>query len=358
MIPKATCPRDYLGRGDAEQIAAIRKIKEERGDELTILGHHYQRAEIVYLSDFVGDSFKLCRDAADAAARYIVFCGVRFMAESARVLAREDQVVQHPESTAGCPMADMADAEQVQTAWDGVSALQPGKRLVPVTYMNSNVDLKAFCGRHGGVVCTSSNAARVFDWAYERGDTILFFPDEHLGTNTAHARGMDMDHVAVWDPSRGADQEDPERIARAELVVWRGFCHVHTRFKPEMIEEARRQHPGAHVIVHPECPRPVVDASDSSGSTAAIVDVVKNAKAGETVVIGTEINLVNRLAAEYPEVKVVPLAPSLCLNMSRITLGHLLWTLENLGCAGVVEVDRSLAREARESLERMLTLGG
>lgn len=358
MTNRTSCPREYLSRSDAELINAIGAIKQREGESLTILGHHYQAADIVRLSDFVGDSFKLCRDAAACQARHIVFCGVRFMAESARVLARPDQIVQHPEATAGCPMADMADIGQVEEAWRTLEAQRSDRRMVPVTYMNSNVDLKAFCGRHGGVVCTSSNASRVFDWAYGRGDTVLFFPDEHLGVNTAEARGMDMERVAVWDPAQVERQTQDARFAQARLVVWKGFCHVHTHFTAEMVARARGEYPGCFVIVHPECPRQVVAASDDAGSTAAIVKRIEAAKAGETIVVGTEINLVRRMAEEHPEVQVVPLAPSLCGNMSKVTLGHLLWTLENLGSAGIVEVDGGIAHEARQALERMLELGG
>ncbi len=358
MSEKESVLKDYAGRSDAELMALIREIKSREGERLTILGHHYQIRPVVELSDFVGDSFKLCRDAADARAKHIVFCGVRFMAESARVLARPDQLVQHPDPTAGCPMADMANRAQVEEAWQALRSVQPGRKMVPVTYMNSNVDLKAFCGRNGGVVCTSSNAAKVLDWAYSKGESVLFFPDEHLGRNTAHQMGMAPEDVAVWDRLGGARQAENPALAQAKLVVWKGFCHVHTYFTVEHIRAARAQYPGVFVMVHPECPREVVAASDAAGSTEAIVWRVREAQAGETVCVGTELNLVSRLAQEYPGVRVVPLAPSVCPNMSKITLPKLLWTLEHLGETDVVEVDSDVAGQAREALCRMLELAG
>ncbi len=356
MSKEDTCPREYLGRPDADLIESIGAIKSEQGERLTILGHHYQTDAIVDLSDFLGDSFKLCRDAANATARYIVFCGVRFMAESARVLARPEQAVQHPEETAGCPMADMADLPRVEEAWDALSRLQEGRRIIPITYMNSDVELKAFCGRNGGAVCTSSNASKLFDWAYSQGDTIFFFPDEHLGRNTAHARGQADDRVVVWDPRSVEAQSGDERFARAEVVVWKGFCHVHTAFTVEHVERIRQQYPGVHVIVHPECPREVVAKADSAGSTEAIVKKVREASAGETVCVGTELNLVSRLARRRPEVKIVPLSASVCPNMAKITLANLLWTIENLGSHNKVEVDPEISKEALLALERMLEI--
>jgi quinolinate synthase len=348
-------PREYLSFSADDLIERIRAEKKKADGKTTILGHHYQAAEIVRLSDFVGDSFQLCQDATKCDADNIVFCGVRFMAESARVVARPEQTVQHPESRAGCPMADMADLPQVEEAWKRLAELQAGRTIIPVTYMNSSVELKAFCGKHGGIVCTSSNASKVFDWAYTRGATILFFPDEHLGTNTALDRGMDPDMIAVWNPGLHDQQEDKGKLATAPLIVWKGFCHVHTHFTVADIESARANNPDAHVIVHPECPHPVVAAADSNGSTKAIVNKVAQAKPGETIVIGTEVNLVHRLNQEYPSVNVLPLAPSICGNMAKITLPGLLWTLENPK-AGIVTLDDDIVNYAREALERMLSL--
>jgi quinolinate synthetase A subunit len=247
-----SCPREYQDRKESDLKAAILAHKERLGKELTILGHHYQGDGIVELSDFVGDSFKLCRDAANSEAKHIIFCGVRFMAESARILAREDQVVIHPEESSGCPMADMADLPQIEQAWAALTALNPNRRIVPITYMNSNSELKAFCGARGGSVCTSSNAERVLKWAYGRGDMVLFFPDEHLGRNTAHNMGMEPEDVLVWNPRYADAHARDERYSSARLVVWKGFCVVHTHFKVEHIREMREANPEVFVIVHPE----------------------------------------------------------------------------------------------------------
>jgi quinolinate synthase len=343
-------------RSDEELIEAIRTIKAKQGERLTILGHHYQPEAITGLSDFLGDSFKLCRSAAEATAEIIVFCGVRFMAESARVLARPTQIVQHPNEDAGCPMADMADIVQVERAWDVLTRLQAGKRIIPVTYMNSDVEIKAFCGRHGGLVCTSSNAPKAFAWAYERGDTILFFPDEHLGRNTADLMGMDPENVLMWDPDKADEIANDARFAETPLVVWKGHCHVHTHFTVEQVHAARREYPGAHVVVHPECPRDVVAEADSAGSTELMVGKVAEAAPGETIVIGTELNLVTRLAHENPQLTVVPLSRSACPNMARINLANLLRTLEGLGEIGKVELDEEVSAQAKMALDRMLEL--
>ncbi|NQU43455.1 quinolinate synthase NadA [bacterium] len=350
-------PHEYLSRSDAELEKAIRAHKETLGSELVILGHHYQVDAVVGLSDFTGDSFKLCRDAANATARTIVFCGVRFMAESARIVARPEQVVIHPEETAGCPMAEMAELADVREAWKILSAMNPGRTIVPVTYMNSDADIKAFCGEHGGAVCTSSNAPRVFEWAWNKGDLVFFFPDEHLGRNTADKLGLSDREVLIWDPRYAEAHGRDERYSETRLVVWKGFCHVHTRFKVEQVEAARRDHPDAHIIVHPECPIDVVRAADSAGSTEAIVRRAQEAKAGETIIVGTEINLVARLARQNPDKTILPLVPSMCLNMAKITVSHVLWVLDNLGAIGVVQVAPETAVHARMALETMLEIG-
>jgi quinolinate synthase len=352
-----SCPREYQDRKESDLKAAILAHKERLGKELTILGHHYQGDGIVELSDFVGDSFKLCRDAANSEAKHIIFCGVRFMAESARILAREDQVVIHPEESSGCPMADMADLPQIEQAWAALTALNPNRRIVPITYMNSNSELKAFCGARGGSVCTSSNAERVLKWAYGRGDMVLFFPDEHLGRNTAHNMGMEPEDVLVWNPRYADAHARDERYSSARLVVWKGFCVVHTHFKVEHIREMREANPEVFVIVHPECPREVVAAADAAGSTEAIVKRVMEAKPGEVIAVGTEINLVARLAKKRPDVVVRPLIPSMCLNMAKLTTGHLLWVLDNLGAINVVKVDSDIVVNARKSLRQMLEIG-
>ncbi|MBN1867460.1 quinolinate synthase NadA [Candidatus Sumerlaeota bacterium] len=356
MSSSSRMPSEYARRADSDLIDAIRKTKDRLGGEAAILGHHYQREAIVDLSDFVGDSFKLCRDAAQAAARHIVFCGVRFMAESARVVARPEQTVQHPDVSAGCPMANMAFIVQVEEIWKVLAERLAGRRIVPVTYMNSSVELKAFCGRSGGVVCTSSNASRVFDWAYSRGDVVFFFPDEHLGRNTGNARGTDPARIRVWDPMQGEAQAGDPSMAGAELILWKGFCHVHTFFTVDHVRRAREAHPDAFVIVHPECTEDVVRAADAAGSTEAIVRAVSEASPGAVIVIGTETHLVSRLANTHPDKTVLPLARSVCPNMQRITLANLLWSLENIGEYNIVEVEEEVARDARVALERMLQL--
>jgi quinolinate synthase len=349
-------PPEYTTRADSDLTCSIRAIKKRLDKDVAILGHHYQRESIVDLSDFVGDSFKLCRDAASAGARHIVFCGVRFMAESARVVARPEQTVQHPDARAGCPMANMAFIVQVEEIWKVLTRRLAGRRIVPVTYMNSSVDLKAFCGRNRGVVCTSSNASRVFDWAYARGEVVFFFPDEHLGRNTANARGMDPAKIRVWDPMKGEVQAEDPAMTGVELILWKGFCHVHTFFTADHVRAARAKYPNAYVIVHPECTEGVVRAADAAGSTEAIVRCVAEAAPGSTIVVGTEANLVSRLSNRNPDKSVVPLARSLCPNMQRITLANLLWTLEHVGEYNVVEVPDEVAQDARLALERMLEL--
>jgi len=334
--------------------ARIVAAKSKWGDRVTILGHHYQRREIVAFADHVGDSFKLARDAAASDAERIVFCGVYFMGESARILAKPNQRVFMPDIQAGCPMADMADREDAELAWARIKGANPGRKVVPITYVNSTADVKAFVGAHGGIVCTSSNAGRAFDWAMERGDLILFLPDEMLGTNTAIAKGKR--HIALWDPHSAEGGVSDAELAKAEVVVWRGYCHVHTMFDLEDIKRARKQHPGATIVVHPECVPAVVDASDANGSTAFIVNLVQEARPGDTVVIGTEINLVRRLAQSFPEKNIVPLSPSVCPNMYKTDLKKLASLLETFNERLEITVDEAVARDARLALQRMMEL--
>jgi quinolinate synthase len=342
---------------EEEQIQAIREIKERRGDELVILGHHYQRESIVGVADYRGDSFWLSQKAAaNQTARYIVFCGVHFMAESARVLAAPHQRVFLPNLNAGCPMADMADIDEVELAWERIASVLGEDRVVPVTYMNSSAAIKAFCGERGGVVCTSSNAARVFRWVFDRGKRLLFLPDEHLGRNTANAMGIPREEQALWDRKRPDGGLDEGALRKARVILWKGFCHVHTHFRPEHVRRARERYPDVKVVVHPECPEEVVALADAAGSTSFIVRYVEDAPPGSTVAVGTEINLVSRLAHENPDKTVVPLSRSLCHNMYKITPGALLYTLENLGEVGEVHVPEGIARWARVALERMLEL--
>ena len=343
---------------DARNVRRILEIKKSFGDRLLILGHFYQRLPIVLLSDRVGDSFDLSSWAARAGrAEFIVFCGVSFMAESAGILRASHQRVYHPNPDAGCPMADMARADEVERAFTLVSE-RTGRRVVPVTYMNSGADVKAFCGRNGGLVCTSSNADRAFRWAYERGEVVLFVPDEHLGTNTADRMGIPEEARLLYDPSL-PEGENEERIStRTRLVLWKGYCHVHTWFTPEDVRRARVTHPEAEVIVHPECPREVTALADGVGSTAFILRRVESAAPGSTLVVGTEINMVAYLQHRFgADKKILPLARSFCPNMFKIRISLLRETLENLSEDDFrVEVDPRTAEDARVALHRMLEL--
>ncbi len=352
--------RPFRLRNDAEEehLARIRELKVLHGDRLLMLAHHYQRPEIVALGDLRGDSFALSRIAAEQdKAEFIVFCGVHFMAESAVILARDGQRVFHPNLNAGCPMADMVERPDAELAWDAlVKELGPNS-LVPITYMNSPASVKAFCGAHGGLVCTSSNARRTFEWAFERGERVIFFPDEHLGRNTAIDMGIPEDQQILWDPM--ADEwggNTVQQVRDSRVILWKGYCHVHTWFSPEHVDQARAKWPGCKVIVHPECRHEVVQMADGNGSTAYLVKYVEDAPAGATIVIGTEINLISRLAMENPDKTVVELARSLCPNMFRISLKHLRQTLENLGDLGEIIVPEPDRRDARIALDRMLAL--
>jgi quinolinate synthase len=305
------------------------------------------------LADFVGDSFGLSQSASRAPGKYIVFAGVRFMAESAAILCRPDQIVLHPDPDAGCPMADMASDEDVERAWKQIAGEKPP---VPVTYMNSTAGIKAFCGEHGGTICTSSNAEKTFEWAFKQSDRVFFLPDEHLGRNTALKYGIDPEDIAVWDPEK-KDGGDPDAYAQARVILWRGYCPVHQKFTVRDIEHVRRFYPRAVVLVHPECPTDVVQKADASGSTEFIRRyVAEKTQPGSQVFIGTEINLVQNLQAQYPDRLISKLHRSLCLTMYQITLGRLLYTLENLETFPRVEVPDSVRQYSRLALDRMLSL--
>lgn len=354
---RQTLPDEYLGLDVAEMQARVRDHKLRLGDDLCILGHHYQRQDVIDLADHRGDSFALSKIASELRAKWIVFCGVEFMADSARLLARPEQVVVHPDTSAGCPMADMAGTPAVERVWaelSGVIGTDAG--LVPVTYMNSDVETKAFCGRHGGTVCTSSNAGPVFDWAFARGERILFFPDEHLGRNTAWAKGLRGEDVLLYDPALPLGGHAPEALRRAKVLLWKGFCHVHTHFTVAMIERARAEDPGVKIVVHPECEREVVAAADAAGSTAFIIDWCREQPAGSRLKIGTELNLALRCQLDNPDRTVTPLDRSICPNMWKISLNDLLWALDRLGEVNVVEVEAGLAADGRRALERMLAI--
>jgi quinolinate synthase len=317
------------------------------------LGHHYQRDEIIRFADHRGDSLELSRLAANTDAPYIVFCGVYFMAETAAVLCSPEQTVIQPVIEALCPMAEMASRRQVSATWDALSSVWQDP-IIPITYQNSNADIKAFVGERGGAVCTSSNARRIFEWAFAQGGRILFTPDEHLGTNTALDMGVPENELGVWNPLR---PPDPETLKECRVVVWRGFCSVHTGFEVQDVEKARAEYPGAIVVVHPECPRPVVVASDASGSTSFIIDAVRQAPVWATVVVGTECHLVDRLNDETPDKQVIPLARRACGSMGLTRMSNLLYVLDGLlegEVRNAVTVAPDVAQGARLALEKML----
>ena len=346
---------EYQRLPEDEVFARIRQAKAQLGSALVILGHHYQRDEVIQFADYRGDSLELSQRAANVKdARYIVFCGVDFMAETAAMLCAPEQVVCLPARAAVCPMAKMADAYQAGVAWEHLTALW-GDDLLPITYQNSYAAVKAFCGQHGGAVCTSANAQSLFRWAFAQKGHVLFFPDEHLGRNSALALGVPPEKIAVWNPEDPAASQEAAR--NATVVVWKGYCHVHTHFTVEHVEKVRREYPGIQVIVHPECPAEVVARSDLSGSTSQIIRAIAGAPAGSSFAVGTEINMVSRLAKENPDKLIVPLARSLCGAMYTINPYNLGYTLERLlvnDPVNVVQVPADIARWANVALQRML----
>ena len=360
-------PEEYKSASNEELHARIRVAKATLGDRVVILGHFYQRDEIVQHADYLGDSFQLANAAkAHPEAEAIVFCGVHFMAETADILSGPEQSVILPNLAAGCSMADMADADSVEQCWAELTAIygdQPdadGRMpIIPVTYMNSSAALKAFCGRNGGIVCTSSNAAIVLQWAFERGQRVLFFPDQHLGRNTAKAMGIAVDDMPLWHGRKPLGGNTEQQLRDAKVVLWNGFCSVHKRFTVDQITQARADYPGVRVIVHPECPMAVVDAADENGSTDYIRRAIENATEPSVFAIGTEINMVQRLAAQFPEHTIFCLDPVICpcSTMYRIHPGYLAWVLERLVAGEVVNqisVDAQTADLAKIALERML----
>ena len=362
---------DYKPLGNEELSARIEAGRKRLGKSLLILGHHYQQDEVIEHADLRGDSYQLSQLAAQSSdCRTIIFCGVHFMAETADILANRPQKLSErngrrvdvilPDMAAGCSMADMAAIRQVEDAWDQLGEVIDTKRLIPVTYINSAASLKAFCGRHGGIVCTSSNAAAVIRWAFERGDRVFFFPDQHLGRNTALKMGITNEQMPVWDPYADEMGGNTERaIESSKVVLWKGHCSVHQMFRPEHVAQFRQKIPGIKILVHPECPQEVNDLADVSGSTSAILRTVEQAPAGTKWAIGTELHLVNRIKKEHPEQEIHFLSPVVCMcaTMYRIDLAHLCWSLENL-IEGVVvneiEVDAETARNSLIALERML----
>jgi quinolinate synthase len=386
-------PDRYLGLSDEEMDRRIAAARARLGRRVVILGHHYQRDEVIKFADYTGDSFKLAGQVSrHPDAEFIVFCGVHFMAESADVLSRDDQQVILPDLAAGCSMADMADPDQLEMCWNDLQQMgviaggtgvpasaratsdrstprmaeAPDSRqrqsCVPVTYINSAASIKAFCGEKGGVVCTSSNAAATLKWAWQRGERILFLPDQHLGRNTAYKMGVPLDEMVVWDPNEVWGGLDPEAVKRARIILWKGHCSVHTRFTVRQIENIRSEHPGVRVIVHPEVPWDVVQAADDSGSTEYIIGQVKNSPAGSIWAVGTELHLVNRLACEVqPDRTVLSLDQfgCLCSTMFRVSPNHLLWVLEGLVEGTVhnrIVVPDHHKHWTRVALDRMLSI--
>ncbi len=356
-------PDRYLGLPDEEMDLRIASAKAALGDRLVVLGHHYQRDEVIKFADYTGDSFKLARQAASRGeAEFIIFCGVHFMAESADILSASHQKVILPDLAAGCSMADMAAPDQLELCWRELE--QMGARsVIPVTYINSAASIKAFCGEHGGVVCTSSNAAATLTWAWERGEKLLMLPDQHLGRNTAFFRmGVPLDDMALWDPAEPWGGLSREELQRARLILWKGHCSVHTRFSVQQIANFRKQYPQGRVIVHPECTFDVVQAADDSGSTEHIIKTVTNSPEGSVWAVGTEIHLVHRLTQQLaPSRTVVTLDPfgCLCSTMFRVSPNHLLWVLEGLLDGEIhnqIIVPEPTRHWAKVALDRMLTI--
>jgi len=367
VVRPGQLPAAYQRMSDEELHARIRAAKETLGSRLVILGHFYQRDEVVQHADFVGDSYQLANAALGMPdAEAIVFCGVHFMAETADILAGPEQHVILPNLAAGCSMADMADEDSVEACWEELTELYgtatdvDGKQpVIPVTYMNSSAALKAFCGRNGGLVCTSSNASTVLEWAFARGQRVLFFPDQHLGRNTAKAMGIPLEQMPMIHVRKPGLGHSRETLLSAKVLLWHGFCSVHKRFTVAQIDKARADFPGVKVIVHPESPMPVVDAADASGSTDAIRKFVEASSPGDVIAIGTEVNLVNRLAAEHPDRTIFCLDPVVCpcSTMYRIHPGYLAWTLDGLVEGEVrneIIVPDDIAKDAKVALERML----
>jgi quinolinate synthase len=362
LAERQPLPDAYLALSDEEMDRRIAAARTVLGRRVVILGHHYQRDEVIKFADYTGDSYKLAQQVGrHPEAEFIVFCGVHFMAESADVLSADHQQVILPDLAAGCSMSDMADPEQLEMCWADLAQMGVPPP-VPVTYINSAAAIKAFCGARGGVVCTSSNAAATLAWAWQRGERILFMPDQHLGRNTAYKLGVPLDRMAVWDPNEVWGGLDAEAVERARIVLWKGHCSVHTRFTVRQIETVRAQHPGVRVIVHPEVPWEVVQAADDSGSTEYIIGRVKQSPTGSVWAIGTEIHLVNRLARQvHPERTVVSLDQfgCLCSTMFRVSPNHLLWTLEGLVAGEVrnrIVVGPEQKHWTKVALDRMLSI--
>ncbi len=359
-------PAEYRGQSDEVLRGRIAAAKSALGKRLLILGHHYQQTAVVDFADFAGDSFELSRKAAaQTGIDYVIFCGVHFMAESADILTEPRVRVILPDLGAGCSMADMASLEQAEDCWEQLRAAAAGRKIVPITYVNSSAAIKAFVGKNGGAVCTSSNCQAILRWALERGNhpQVLFLPDQHLGRNTAYQMGHPLDSMVVWDPQAELGGHTAQRLERADFVLWKGHCSVHQLFRPEHVDQARRQDSQVKVIVHPECAWEVVQKADLSGSTSFIVKQIEAAAPGTHWAVGTEVHLVQRLAQRHPEqkIKVLSDCQCLCTTMFRIDLAHLCWTVENLAAGKVVnqiKVEEPIRGDALKALERMLSIVG
>ena len=358
-----TCAGELPAPSDPDLVERATKARAALGKRVMILGHHYQRDEVIQFADITGDSFKLAQAAAEnREAELIVFCGVHFMAESADILTSKTQRVILPDLAAGCSMADMATLTQVRDAWSVISELGINGSTIPVTYMNSSAAIKSFTGEHGGTICTSSNAERAMKWALQQGERILFLPDQHLGRNTAVRNlGLSLDDCALWNPWKPRGGLSDDQIRDAKIILWRGHCSVHGRFSLKNVEDRRAEVPGVSILVHPECPHEVVMAADHVGSTEMIISTVRNAPKGSKWAIGTELNLVRRLANENPEKEIHFLDKTICYcsTMNRIDLPHLVWALESLAAGqivNVISVDETTAHHSRVALERMLSL--
>jgi quinolinate synthase len=364
MAAKAIDLQPYASLDDGDCDARIIRAKQALGDRVVILGHHYQRDEVFKHADFSGDSLKLSREAANSDAEYIVFCGVHFMAEVADIISRPEQISILPDLSAGCAMADMADLDQVERAWAELSSvLDADECITPVTYINSDANLKSFCGIHGGVVCTSTNAQKILDWSFERREKVLFFPDQHLGRNTGVKMGIPLEQMVTWDFDLPMGGLTPEAIKQAKIILWKGFCSVHQMFKPEQIENFRREVPNGQVISHPEASYEVCQLSDYVGSTEYIIKTITDSEPGSQWLVGTELNLVNRLhqtlAKDNKSVQFMSPMLCMCSTMFRIDPQHLAWVLENLVEGHVVNqisVAEDVANNARIALQRMLEI--
>ncbi|HZB88449.1 MAG TPA: quinolinate synthase NadA [Terracidiphilus sp.] len=360
----ATCSlENYLALPDHTMDERIAAARARLGSSTILLGHHYQRDEVIRFADFAGDSYKLSKVAAESGADYLVFCGVHFMAESADILGREGQQVILPDLNAGCSMADMAEISQVEDCWDTLARLHLSDEVVPITYMNSTAAIKAFCGERGGLVCTSSNAGAAFRWAFARGKRILFLPDQHLGRNTGFSMQIPLDEMTVWDPWTLQGGQTKDKLAQSRILLWKGHCSVHQRFLPSHVDQVRAKYPGIQVIVHPECRWEVCQKADALGSTEQLMALVEEAPAGTMFAVGTEIHLVNRLAkrfaAEGKRVITLDDTGCLCTTMYRISPQHLAWALENLVEGRVVnriQVKAGVKHWAKVALDRMLEI--